>query len=105
MFFGLTLAHTKTHLYRSILEGVAYGMRNILDTLENGGVQVTSIKGCGGVTNNKIWLQIISDVVNKPIFLTKNSSSTSILGCAILAAVGSGCFNNFETACDSMVKI
>jgi sugar (pentulose or hexulose) kinase len=105
VFFGLTLAHTRAHLYRSVLEGVAYGMRNIIDTLENGGVEVTCVRGCGGVTKDKTWLQIISDVVNKPILLTENSSSSSILGCAILAAVGSGCYNNFETACDSMVKI
>jgi ribulose kinase len=91
VFYGLTLSHTRAHIYRSILEGVAFGTKNVLDTIENGISCINEIRGCGGVIRNDTWLKIIADVTNKPIVLTKYSSSAGVLGCAIIAAVGSGC--------------
>jgi sugar (pentulose or hexulose) kinase len=92
-------------MYRAALEGIAFGMRSILDTMENGQDAISKLSGCGGVTNNKVWLQIISDVINKPTVLTKNSGNAGVSGCAIIAAVGSGCFANFQEACDNMVNV
>ena len=105
VFFGLTLAHTRAHIYRSILEGVAYGTRNILDTIENGVSVINEIRGCGGVVLNEFWMQIISDVTAKPIILTQNSDKAGVLGCAVIAAVGYGAFGNISDVCDSMVKV
>ncbi|MDR1481171.1 MAG: hypothetical protein LBI74_00925 [Synergistaceae bacterium] len=105
VFFGLTLAHTRAHMYRAVMEGVAYGMRNILEAMESGGDAINQLSGCGGVTRNRVWLQIISDVVNKPTVLTKNSGDAGVLGCAVIAAVGSGYFPDFGRACDNMVRM
>jgi FGGY-family pentulose kinase len=104
-YYGLTLAHTRTHMYRAILEGVAFGMRNILERMEKGADEIKQLRGCGGATHNELWLKIISDVTGKPIVLTENSSNAGILGGAIIAAVGGGCYKSFEDACDAMTKV
>jgi ribulokinase len=105
VYYGLTLAHTRAHMYRAILEGVAFGMRNILNRMEKGADAIKQLRGCGGVTNNELWLRIISDVTGKPIILTENSGNAGILGGAIIAAVGGGYYKSFEEACDAMIKV
>ena len=104
VFYGLTLSHTRGHIYRSIQEGVTFGTKNVLDTIESGTQPFREIRACGGVTQNKLWLQIISDVTNRAISLTKNSDKAGILGCAITAAVGLGVYKDFSEACDNMVE-
>jgi ribulose kinase len=104
-YYGLTLAHTRAHMYRAILEGVAFGMRNILETIEKGAGTIKELRGCGGAARNELWLRIISDVTGKPIVLTENSGNAGILGGAVIAAVGCGCYKNFESACGAMTKV
>lgn len=104
-FYGLTLAHTKLHLYRSILEGIAFGMRNVLDSMEAGAASIKQWRGCGGGTQNKLWLRIIADVTGRPIALTRDSGNAGILGAAICAATGSGACKHFEAACAAMTKV
>lgn len=104
VFYGLTLNHNRADIYRSIMEGIAFGSRNIIDTISLNNVQINSIMVCGGVTKNPLWLQIISDVTGKPITLTRNSANSGILGCAIVDAVGCGQYKNFEEAVDAMVQ-
>jgi ribulose kinase len=103
VFYGLTLSHTRAHMYRSILEGVAYGMRNVIESMSADKLHINSIMACGGVTRNPLWLKIIADVCGKPINLTTQSSYAGILGCCIVAAVGSGAYNQFEEATVNMV--
>lgn len=99
VFYGLTLNHTRGDIYRSIMEGIAFGTRNIIETISANKIMV-----CGGVTKNPLWLKIIADVTGKSITLTQNSSDGGILGCAIVCAVGSGQYKNFEEAVGCMVK-
>ena len=105
VFYGLSLSHTRGHIYRSILESVAFGTRNVLDRIEDGISVIREIRGCGGVTRDKVWLQIIADVTGKPVVLTQNSSRAGVLGGAITAAVGHGAFASFASACDQMVEV
>jgi ribulokinase len=105
VFYGLTLNHNRADIYRSIMEGIAFGTRNIMDAI--GGdddVRINNIMACGGVTKNPLWLQIIADVTAKPITLTENSSNSGVLGCAVIAAVGSGKYSGYEKAVDAMVR-
>lgn len=105
IFFGLTLSHTRSHLYRAILEGVAFGMRNILDKMEEGREPIAVLRGCGGAAENALWVKIITDITGKPIVLTRDSVNAGILGGAIIAAVGSGAFARFDEACSAMTKV
>lgn len=104
-FFGLTLSHTNAHIYRSILESIAFGAKNILDTMDKDDKLFDVLKGCGGVVHNRIWLHIIADIIQKPIELSQESSNAGVLGCAILSAVGSGAYDSIEKACASMVHV
>jgi len=104
VFLGLSLSHTRFHMYRAILEGVAFGMRNILSRMEESRKPITVLRGCGGVTENELWKKIIADVTGKPIVLTNNSANAGILGAAIIAAVGSGVYRNFQDACNGMTE-
>lgn len=103
VIYGLTLSHTKAHIYRALLESVAFGTKNIIDSFEQNGSPVNTIVGCGGVTKDKVWMQIISDVTGKPIVVTEDAGA-SALGCAIVASVGSKAYTNFEEATRGMVK-
>lgn len=103
MIYGLTLSHTKAHIYRALLESVALGTKNIIDNFESQGCPINSIVGCGGVTKDATWMQIIADATGKPIIVTVDPSAGG-LGCCIVASVGSGAYDNFEEATKGMVK-
>ena len=61
-FVGLTLAHTRGHLVRSIMEGVTYSMRDSLEIIEGLGVPVKEIRASGGGSRSPLWRQIQADV-------------------------------------------
>ena len=56
-FVGLTLAHGRGHLFRSLMEGVAFGTRLIIDTMKMRGFVPVDITVAGGATNSPLWLQ------------------------------------------------
>ena len=102
-FVGLTLAHTRGHLVRSIMEGVTYSMRDSLAIIEELGVPVRQIRASGGGSRSPLWRQIQADVFGRKV-VTINSEEGPAYGVALLAAVGAGAFKNIEEACDATVK-
>lgn len=62
VFAGLTLAHRREHLYRAVLESVAYGIRHNIETFRSIGADVRRVVAVGGGTKSRTWLQIVSDV-------------------------------------------
>lgn len=65
-WLGLTLRHTRAHLYRSILEGVAYGVRHNLEAMGEAGAPPRRLVAVGGGTRGDLWVQIVSDVTRHP---------------------------------------
>ena len=61
---GLTLAHTREHLFRATLEGVGFGVRHNLEAFAQIGARVERIVAVGGGAQSDTWLQIISDIAN-----------------------------------------
>jgi ribulose kinase len=103
-FHGLTLKHGREHLFRAAIEGVAFGSELILESMRTNGFFPESIVVSGGATRSELWLQIHSDVSNLPLTLTKNPDAP-LLGCAILATVGAGIYEDIPTAVEQMVQI
>jgi len=103
-FHGLTLKHGREHLFRATIEGVAFGSELILESMRTNGFFPESIVVSGGATRSELWLQIHSDVSNLPLTITKNPDAP-LLGCAILAAVGVGIYEDIPTAIEQMVQI
>jgi xylulokinase len=95
LWFGLSLKHTKGDLYRSILEGVAFGIRHNLEVMHMEGVQSQRILAVGGGTKNPLWLQMIADVCNLTLHIPEQQIGASY-GDAFLAARGIGVFRNLS---------
>ncbi|NLC66386.1 MAG: carbohydrate kinase [Clostridium sp.] len=102
-FHGLTLNTEKEDIYRAIMESVAFGFKNIIVNFENSNVEIDKVIGTGGVTQDKVWMQIIADVTGKEFIINENTNYGTIAGCAVIAATGSGSYENLEEAADNMV--
>ncbi len=100
---GFSLKHTTGHVFRAILEGVAYGTEHILRTFRANGYTVQEMVVAGGATKSPLWLQIHADVSNVPITLTEVADAPA-LGSAILAAVAAGLYPDVATAAGQMVR-
>ena len=103
-FIGLTVAHTRGHLIRAIMEGVTYSMRDSLEIIEGLGVPVRQIRASGGGSRSPLWRQIQADVFGRKV-VTINSEEGAAYGVALLAAVGAGEFKNIEEACAATIRI
>ncbi len=103
VFYGLSLKHSRADIFRSILESVAFGTKNIIDNFESQGCKINSMVVCGGITKDPVWLQIIADVTCKSVIITENSQ-VGALGCCISAAVGMKTYSNFKEASSNMVR-
>jgi len=102
--WGLSLRHTPAHVYRAIMEGVAYGTEHIMRVFKEAGYSPQELVACGGATKSPLWMQIHSDVLGMPIRLTEEQNAP-LLGDAILAAYGTGMYKSIEEGADSMVRI
>ncbi len=89
VFYGLTLAHSRDHMTRAILEGSAFGLRDILEAMKASGLEVRRLTIVGGGAKGALWRQIKADVTGLPVRVPE-SVETTATGAAILAAVGSG---------------
>lgn len=86
---GLSLRHGRGHLYRAIYEGIAYGVRQILELLEEAGGPASRVVAVGGGTRSGPWTQIVSDVTGIRQLVPEQTIGASY-GDALLAAIGSG---------------
>src|SRR5438874_836520 len=89
VFYGLTLAHTKAHMTRALLEGSAFALRDILEAMGAAGLEVRRLTIVGGGAKGSLWRQIKADVTGLPVRVP-TSVETTATGAAILAAVGAG---------------
>ncbi|MDR2116662.1 MAG: xylulokinase [Planctomycetaceae bacterium] len=103
-FVGLTLAHGRGHLVRSIMEGVTYSMRDSLEIFQGLNIPVKQIRASGGGSKSPFWRQIQADVFGQRV-VTINSEEGPAFGVALLAAVGAGAFKNIQEACKATIKI
>lgn len=90
---GITLSHTRGHVWRSLLESICLGTRACIQGLENAGLDCTSIVIAGGATRSPLFLSLHSHVTGKPVIVCENSDAP-LLGCAILASACAGFHNN-----------
>jgi xylulokinase len=103
-FIGLTLAHTRGHLVRAILEGVSYALRDSLEIIRQLGVPVRQIRASGGGSKSPLWRQIQADVFGQSV-ATINAEEGPAYGVALLAAVGAGAFKGIEEACRATIRV
>jgi xylulokinase len=103
-FIGLSLGHTKGHLARAVMEGVAFHIRWIIEALERLGLPVGEINAIGGGSVSPVWTQIISDVTARTLNIVEHPQEAGAMGAALAVAVGMGVYPNME-AVDEVIKI
>jgi xylulokinase len=101
---GLSLAHSRAHLFRSLLEGVAFSFRSMQDWLEASGAPVRDVRCIGGQARSHIWNQIKADILDRTVLLPHVVEAVA-MGAAILAALGTGAHADLATAVAAMVRI
>ncbi len=95
LFFGLSLYHKKAHMFRAIMEGIAYGIKHNLEYMAQLGTPIQKIVAVGGGTNSAVLLQIISSVIGKEILVPDIKSGASY-GDAFLAGKAVGLFDSLS---------
>jgi len=103
MWFGLTAAHTRGHMIRSILEGVAFSLRDSLEIFKEIGIPVEQIRASGGGSRSFLWRQIQADIFGKEL-VTLRTSEGSALGAALLAGVGAKNYNSVEESARQAIE-
>jgi len=102
---GFGDVHTRAHLYRSILEGLAYGLREGKERIEKrSGTRITKLRISGGGSQSDAAMQLTADIFGLPAE-RPSTYETSGLGAAINVAVGLGHYEDYEQAIDKMTKV
>jgi len=104
-WIGLTGRHGPAHLTRSILEGVAFGLKDIFCLMADAGLaSVDQIRLSGGGAKSALWRQILADVFAAEL-VTVNTTEGAAFGAALLAGVGAGVWSNVDEACAQTVFV
>ena len=101
---GLTAQHTRGHIVRAILEGVAFSLRDTLTIFRELKLPIDSIRLGGGGARGKLWRQIQADVYGMPVEILEAEEGAAY-GAALLAGVGVSVWPSVESACDVAVKV
>ena len=103
-FTGLSARHDRGALWRAMLEGVAFGLRDSLELLRELGAEPDSGRVSGGGARSELWLRIVASVLGLPLELTE-SEEGSAFGAALLAGVRAGVFSDADDAVARCVRI
>lgn len=104
VFWGITLAHNRSHFVRAVMESVAFLLRGNMELLTNIGEPVHELRCLGGGARSDLWLQIKADVCRRNLVVMDTEEATG-LGTAMIAAVGAGLFDNLRDAGRTMVRV
>ena len=103
-FAGFTLAHTRGHFVRALLEGSAYAVRDITTQMQASGLHLQEIRVVGGGAKSRLWNQMKADVTGIPVSVPEITETTA-LGAAFLALIGAGAYTSLTEASDHIVRI
>jgi xylulokinase len=101
---GLSGSHTRGHVFRAILEGVAFSLKDSFTILEEMKVPVNGVRLGGGGARSPLWRQIQADVYGYPAEIVEAEEGAAY-GAALLAGVGGGLWPTVESACDAVVRV
>ncbi|WCN58940.1 pentose kinase [Klebsiella pneumoniae] len=102
-FFGLQRKHRRGHLFRAVLEGVAFASWRNLRQLQKCGQYPQQMIASGGGARSSLWLEIKAAAYNLPILSTRNQEN-GVTGCGIIAGVGVGLYADFASGVRQTVQ-
>jgi xylulokinase len=104
-WIGLTTRHGPAHLTRSILEGVAFGLKDMFCLMRDVGLaSIDQIRVSGGGAKSLLWRQILADTLGAEL-VTVNTTEGAAYGAALLAGVGIGTWSNVDAACAATIAV
>jgi xylulokinase len=101
---GLAADHTRAHVVRAVLEGVAFSLKDTLTIFKELGIPVRAIRVGGGGARSALWRQIQADVYGQGVD-TVQAEEGAAYGAALLAGVGVGVWPSVDAACDAVVRV
>jgi len=102
---GLTVRHTRAHMTRAVLEGVAFGIKDSFRLILQAGLgSIEQVRISGGGARSTLWRQILADVLGVEL-VTVNTTEGAAFGAALLAGVGAGFYENVPAACETTIQI
>ena len=95
-FVGLTIRHTRAHMYRAVLEGVTMNLRVILDAFRGQGTTIEAMRVIGGGASGRVWNQIMADIYGMPVHRLAILEEATSMGAALVGGVGVGLYPGFD---------
>ena len=103
-FIGITSRHSRGHMTRAVLEGVAFGLKDSFTLVDQVGLPAEyEVRISGGGAKSPVWQQIIADVLGAPL-VNVNTTEGGAFGAAVLASVAAGAFDDVASACAAMIQ-
>ncbi len=101
-FIGLTAKHTHAHLARSVLEGVAFGLKDAFGAMEKSGLKANELRLIGNGARSKLWPSIVANILNQPLRVTEQSDA--VYGAALIVAMGVGAIEETPDSLESIIR-
>ena len=102
---GLTNRHTRAHLTRAVLEGVAFGLKDTFSLIQQLGLrEIDQVRVSGGGAKSSVWRQILADVLESEL-VTVNTTEGAAYGAALLAGVAAGTWVDVDDACGQTIRV
>jgi xylulokinase len=101
---GLSGSHTKAHVYRAVLEGVAFSLKDSFSIFEAMKVPVSHVRLGGGGARSPLWRTIQANTYGYPVEIVAAEEGAAY-GAALLAGVGAGIWKTVDDACDAVVRV
>ncbi len=102
-FVGLTIRHTRDHMSRAVLEGVAFGLRDSMELIRQAGLgAIEQVRVSGGGAKSPLWRQILADVMDVEL-VRVNTTEGAAFGAALLAGVGDGHWKSIQEGCATAI--
>ena len=104
-WIGLTIRHSRAHMTRAVLEGVAYGLKDSFELIRSAGLgNIRQVRISGGGAKSSLWRKILASVLGVEL-VTINTTEGAAYGAALLAGVGAGFWPSVMEACQETVVI
>jgi xylulokinase len=103
-FCGLSVTHGRGALTRSVLEGVAFALRDCLDVVHDAGAATTRGRVSGGGSRSRLWLRIVASALELPLEIMATDQG-SAFGAALLGGVAAGVYRDLDEASAACVRV
>ena len=103
VFFGLSAMHTRTHMARAVMEGVAYSLYSCLSLIREVRIEPCEMALCGGGAKSDFWRSMLTDLYGMPTSV-RESTEGAALGAAILGGCAAGVYSSVEDGCRRAVR-